>query len=52
MMKKKKISTNEFQEIIKQEWDDIDRDTFLRLSQSMTNRITELLEKNGEKINY
>lgn len=52
ILKKKKISTSEFQEIIRQEWDDIDRDTFLNLSRSMTNRITELIEKNGEKINY
>ena len=48
----KVMSSEQFQSIIEEEWKSIDNSVFLNLANSMPKRITELLEKNGHKINY
>jgi len=49
---KKKLSTNEFQSIIHDEWNDIKNSLFVTLAKSISKRIDEVIEKNGHKINY
>ena len=51
-MKKKKLSTIDFQIIIRQEWEGLDDNLFLRLANSMKNRVSEVIEQEGKKIYY
>ena len=50
--KKKKLSTIDFQIIIRQEWEGLDDNLFLRLANSMKNRVSEVIEREGKKIYY
>ena len=52
LMKEKKLTITEFQEIIKQEWEGLDRDLYLKLSRSMKNRIDQVIEREGKKCDY
>ena len=52
LMKKKKLSTIDFQTIICQEWEGLDDNLFLRLANSMKNRVSEVIEREGKKIYY
>ena len=52
LMKKKTLSTSEFQSIIYQEWEGLDSDIFLRLATSMENRLLEVIGCEGKKIDY
>lgn len=52
VMKKKTLATSEFQSIIYQEWEGLDSDIFLKLAMSMTNRLLEVIECDGNKIDY
>ena len=52
LMKKKKLSTIDFQTIIRQEWEGLDNNLFLRLANSMKNRVSEVIEREGKKIYY
>jgi transposase len=52
LMKKKTLSTSEFQSIIYQEWEGLDSDIFLRLATSMENRLLEVIKCEGKKIDY
>ena len=52
LMKEKKLTITEFQEIIKQEWEGLDRDLYLKLSRSMKNRIDQVIEQEGKKCDY
>ena len=51
-MKEKKLTITEFQAIIKQEWESLDRDLYLKLSRSMKNRIDPVIEREGKKCDY
>ena len=51
-MKEKKLTITEFQAIIKQEWESLDRDLYLKLSRSMKNRIDQVIEQEGKKCDY
>jgi len=51
-MKKKKLSTIDFQTIIRQEWEGLDDNLFLRLANSMKNRVSEVIEREGKKTDY
>jgi len=46
------LSNEEFRSIIKTEWEGIDKSVLLNLANSMQKRITQLLERKGNKINY
>jgi len=50
--KKKKLSTIDFQTIIRQEWEGLDDNLFLRLANSMKNRVSEVIEREGKKTDY
>jgi len=52
LMKKKKLSTIDFQTIIRQEWEGLDDNLFLRLANSMKNRVSEVIEREGKKTDY
>ena len=49
LMKEKKLTITEFQAIIKQEWESLDRDLYLKLSRSMKNCIDQVIEREGKK---
>ena len=49
LMKEKKLTITEFQEIIKQE---LEGDLYLKLSRSMKNRIDQVIEREGKKCDY
>jgi len=49
---KKKLSTIDFQTIIRQEWEGLDDNLFLRLANSMKNRVSEVIEREGKKTDY
>jgi hypothetical protein len=49
---KKILSSSEFQGIIRQEWNNLDRNIFFNLVDSMPRRLNEVIEKKGYKINY
>ena len=51
LMKKKKLTITEFQAIIKQEWEGLDHDLYLKLSYSMKNHIDQVIEQEGKKCN-
>ena len=52
VIKKKSLSADDFQSIIQQEWDNIDKNVFFNLANSMSGRINMVIEKNGYMINY
>jgi len=52
LIEKKKLTIDEFQAIIRQEWESLDRDLYLRLSRSMKNRIDQVIEREGKKCDY
>ncbi|GBC30722.2 IS630 family transposase [Rhizophagus irregularis DAOM 181602=DAOM 197198] len=52
VMKKKSLGANDFQGIIQQEWDNIDKNLFFSLADSMSDRINMVIENNGYTINY
>jgi len=52
VIKKKSLSADDFQSIIRQEWDNIDKNVFFNLADSMSGRIKMVIEKNGYTINY
>lgn len=52
LAKKKKFSNNDFQDIIRQEWEGISEDLFLTLANSMKNRVSKVIERDGKKIDY
>jgi len=52
IMKKKSLSGEDFQCIIQQEWNNIDQTVFFNLADSMSDRISMVIEKNGYTINY
>ncbi|CAG8656374.1 3884_t:CDS:2 [Rhizophagus irregularis] len=52
VMKKKSLGANDFQGIIQQECDNIDKNLFFSLANSMSNRINMVIENNGYMINY
>lgn len=52
IMKKKKLTVDEFKAIIMEEWKDLDHDLYLTLSRSMKNRIDEVILREGQKIDY
>ncbi|GBC24520.2 IS630 family transposase [Rhizophagus irregularis DAOM 181602=DAOM 197198] len=52
VMKKKSLGANDFQGIIQQEWDNIDKNLFFSLADSMSDRINMIIENNGYTINY
>ena len=47
-----KLSTIDFQTIIRQEWEGLDDNLFLRLANSMKNRVSEVIEREGKKTDY
>ena len=49
---KKKLSTAKFQSIIEEEWECLDHDLYLKLAGSMKNRLEQVIEREGEKIDY
>jgi transposase len=52
LMKKKKLNTAKFQSIIEEEWEGLDHDLYFRLAGSMRNRLEQVIEREGEKIDY
>ncbi|CAB4396436.1 unnamed protein product [Rhizophagus irregularis] len=52
VMKKKSLGANDFQGIIQQEWDNIDKNLFFSLADSMSDQINMVIENNGYTINY
>jgi hypothetical protein len=52
IMKKKSLSSDDFQSIIQQEWDNIDQNVFFNLADSMLDRINMVIKKNGYTINF
>lgn len=49
---KKMFSANDFQGIIRHEWDNLDQNLFFNLADSMSDRINQVIEKKGYTINY
>ena len=52
VMKKKSLSGNDFLGIIQQEWDNIDKNLFFSLVDSMLDRINMVIKNNGYTIKY
>ncbi|CAJ0648096.1 16544_t:CDS:1 [Entrophospora sp. SA101] len=49
---KKPVTAESFREIIKKEWEGIDKKIFVNLIHSMPSRLNEVIEENGNKISY
>ena len=49
---KKILSADAFQSIIQREWENLDQNIFFNLADSMSDRISMVIEKNGYTINY
>ena len=52
VMKKKSFSGNDFLGIVQQEWDNIDKNLFFSLVDSMSDRINMVIKNNGYTIKY
>ena len=52
IMKKKSLSADDFQGIIQQEWNNINKNLFFNLADSMSDRVNMVIENNGYTINY
>ena len=50
LVKKKKLSKDIFQRIIHQAWDGLEKDLFLRLATCMEDRVLEVINREGEKL--
>jgi transposase len=52
VVKKKSITINIFQDIIRKEWEGIEPEIFINLIESMQSRLEQIINGNGNKINY
>ena len=50
--KKKSITVDIFQDIIRKEWEGIELEIFTNLIKSMPSRLEQIIKGNGNKINY
>ena len=52
LVKKQAVTVEVFRGVIQKEWEEIDRSTYVNLVHSMPTRLNEIIEGNGNKINY
>ena len=49
---KQTVTVEVFRGVIQKEWEEIDQSTYVNLVRSMPTRLNEIIEGNGNKINY
>ena len=52
LVKKQAVTVEVFRGVIQKEWEEIDQSTYVNLVRSMPTRLNEIIEGNGNKINY
>ena len=52
LVKKQTVTVEVFRGVIQKEWEEIDQSTYVNLVRSMPMRLNEIIEGNGNKINY
>src|SRR4051812_6281078 len=52
VLKKKSITIDVFLDIIQKEWEGIEPEIFINLIHSMSSRLEQVIENNGNKISY
>ena len=52
LVKKQTVTVEVFRGVIQKEWEEIDQSTYVNLVRSMPTRLNEIIEGNGNKINY
>ena len=52
LIKKQTVTVEVFRGVIQKEWEEIDQSTYVNLVRSMPTRLNEIIEGNGNKINY